>query len=118
MDEAFAELESKDTEIENLKVLNADLTMQLQEANNVLEGQEKGRLINEILPKSQYKIADLAGKSIDALKDIKATLDQAMPPHANSVRFGVKSGDLSDRERGLTVGDMFVGNAKNKKEAA
>ena len=118
MDEAFATIESQDQEISRLKDLNVGLTEQLEEANKVLEGQEKGKLISEILPKSQFKIADLAGKSIEDLKSIKATLDQAMPPRVNSVRFGVHGADLSDREKGLTVGDMSVVTAAKRKGAA
>ena len=74
MDEAFATIESQDQEITRLKDLNVGLTEQLDETNKVLEGQEKGKLINEILPKSHYKIADLTGRSIEDLKSIKATL--------------------------------------------
>ena len=82
-----------------------------------LEGQEKGKLINEILPKSQFKIVDLTGRSVEDLKSIKATLDHAMPPRVNGVRFGVHGADLSDRELGLTVGDLSVVTAAKRKAA-
>jgi hypothetical protein len=118
MDEAFATIESQDQEINRLKELNVGLTEQLDETNKVLEGQEKGKLINEILPKSHYKIVDLTGRSIEDLKSIKATLDHAMPPRVNGVRFGVHGADLSDRELGLTVGDRSVVTAAKRKGAA
>ena len=50
MDEAYALLDTQKVEIENLKKLNGDLTVQLDEANKVLEGQEKAKLISEVLP--------------------------------------------------------------------
>jgi hypothetical protein len=118
MDEAFATIESQGQEIKQLKGLNDELTKQLDEANKVLESQEKGRLIGEIMPKSNFKVADLAGKSVDDLKNIRATLDQAMPPRVNSVRFGVRGADLSDREKGLTVGDLSIVTAARRKGAA
>jgi hypothetical protein len=118
MDEAFATIESQVSEIKQQKELIGDLTKQLEEANKVLEGQEKGRLIGDIMPKSNFKVADLAGKSVDDLKNIRATLDQAMPPRVNSVRFGVRGADLSDREKGLTVGDLSIVTAARRKGAA
>ena len=95
-----------------------EMTQQLEEVNKVLEGQEKGRLIGEILPRSKFTVADLAGKTVDDLKNVRATLDQAMPPRVNSVRFGVHSADLSDREKGLTVGDLSVVTAARRKGVA
>jgi hypothetical protein len=118
MDEAFATIESQVSEIKQQKELIGDLTKQLEEANKVLEGQEKGRLIGDIMPKSNFKVADLAGKSVDDLKNIRATLDQAMPPRVNSVRFGVRGADLSDREKGLTVGDLSIVTAARRKGVA
>jgi hypothetical protein len=52
------------------------------------------------------------------LKNIRATLDQAMPPRLNSVRFGVRGADLSDREKGLTVGDLSIVTAARRKGVA
>jgi hypothetical protein len=118
MDEAFATIESQVSEIKQQKELIGDLTKQLEEANTVLEGQEKAKLIGDIMPKSNFKVADLAGKSVDDLKNIRATLDQAMPPRVNSVRFGVRGADLSDREKGLTVGDLSIVTAARRKGAA
>ena len=118
MDEAFATIESQVSEIKQQKELIGDLTKQLEEANTVLEGQEKAKLIGDIMPKSNFKVADLAGKSVDDLKNIRATLDQAMPPRVNSVRFGVRGADLSDREKGLTVGDLSIVTAARRKGVA
>ena len=118
LDEALGTIESQKQELERVNGLNRDLTAQLDEANKVLEGQEKSKLIADILPKSQFKVADLAAKSIDDLKNIRITLDQAMPPRVNSVRFGVKTADLYDREKGLTIGDISVVTARKRKEAA
>ena len=48
-------------------------------------------------------------------KIFEATLDLAMPPRVNSVRFGVHGADLSDREKGFTVGDMSIVTAAKRK---
>jgi len=115
MDQALAyigELEEKNRKLEALK---DELTMQLGEANDVLEAQEKARLINEIMPRSTFKMDELVGKSIEDLKNIRATLDQAVLPKVNSVRFGVQAADLSDREKGLTVGDLSWVTAQKRK---
>ena len=117
MDQAYAEIERLQKENKDQAVIIQDLTKQLDEANEVLESQEKGRLIGEIMPRSNFKIADLAGKSVDALKNIRGTLDAAMPPRVNGVRFGVHGADLSDREKGLTVGDISVVTAAKRKSA-
>ncbi len=115
---AYAEIENLKRIIPEKDQMIKELTQQLDEANQVLEGQEKARLIGEILPKSQFNIADLAGKSVDDLKNMMATLDAAMPPRVNSVRFGVRGADLSDREKGLTVGDLSIVTATRRKGAA
>lgn len=95
-----------------------DLTKQLKEANDVLDGQEKARLISEIMPKSAFKVDELSCKSVEELKSIRATLDFAVPPKANSVRFGVPAIDISDREKGLTVGDLSYVTEQKRKAAA
>lgn len=118
MDQAFAEIERLTKMAMDQATMIGDLTKQLDEANKVLEGQEKARLIGEILPRSSFKIDELVGKSVDDLKNVRATLDQAMPPRVNSVRFGVRGADLSDREKGLTVGDLSIVTAQKRKEAA
>ena len=118
LDEALGTIESQKQELDRVNGLNRDLTAQLEEVNKVLEGQEKSKLIADILPKSHFKVADLAGKSITDLKNIKVTLDQAMPPKVNSIRSGVKGADISDREKGLTIGDCCIINDRKHREAA
>jgi len=118
IDQAFAEIESLRRTVGEKDSLIGDMTKQLDEANKVLEGQEKARLIGEILPISQFKIDELVGKSVEDLKNINATLTLAMPPRINSVRFGVVGADISDREKGLTVGDLSVVTAAKRKGAA
>jgi predicted ribosome quality control (RQC) complex YloA/Tae2 family protein len=115
MDQAYAEIQKLQKENKDLAETITDLTEHLNEANKVLESQEKGRLIGEILPRSSFKVDDLTGKSVDDLKNIRGTLDLAMPPRVNSVRFGVHGGDLSDREKGYTVGDMSIVTAAKRK---
>ncbi len=118
IDQAYAEIEGLRRTVAEKDSLISDLTKQLDEANKVLESQEKGRLIGEILPRSQFKMDDLVGKSVEDLKNISATLSHAMPPRINSVRFGVIGADVSDREKGLTVGDLSVVTAAKRKGAA
>jgi hypothetical protein len=115
MDQAYAEIEGLRKLVGEKDSLIADLTKQLDEANKVLESQEKGRLIGEILPRSSFKMDGLVGKSVEDLKNIRDTLDCATPPKVNSVRFGVHAGDVSDREKGLTVGDMSFSTAQKRK---
>src|SRR5512139_3211043 len=71
MDQAYAEIKILQKENKDQATVIQELTKQLEEANNVLEGQEKGRLIGEILPRSNFKVADLAGRSVDELKSIR-----------------------------------------------
>ncbi len=118
VDQAYAEIEGLRRTVAEKDSLIHHLTEQLDEANKVLESQEKGRLIGEILPRSQFKMDDLVGKSVEDLKNISATLSHAMPPRINSVRFGVLGADISDREKGLTVGDLSVVTAAKRKGAA
>ena len=117
MDQALA----RNAELEKLvgekDTLLVDMTKQLQEANNVLEGQEKARLIDEIMPRSSFKMDELVTKNMDELKSIRATLDQARLPKVNSARFGVHRADVSDREKGLTVGDLSWVTAQKRKAA-
>jgi DNA topoisomerase VI subunit B len=117
MDQIIAENVAVSKERDALKSKVGELAEQLDEANKVLEGQEKQRLLGEILPRSTYKADELAGKTVEELKEIRATLDMAMPPKVNSVRVGVAGADLSDRERGLTVGDLSVVTAQKRKQA-
>jgi hypothetical protein len=114
MDAVMAENVTLKKTVTEKDQLIGDLTKQLKEANDVLEGQEKANLIGEILPRSTFKMDDLVGKSIEDLKNIRATLDQATLPKVNSVRFGVSTA-ISDREKGLTVGDLSVVTAAKRK---
>jgi hypothetical protein len=115
MDAVMAENVALKQQIGEKDGMIADLTGQLKEANDVLEGQEKQRLIGEILPRSSFKVDELAGKTVDELKNIRATLDVAKLPKVNSVRAGVFAADVSDREKGLTVGDLSVVTAAKRK---
>ena len=115
MDQALAENVALKMQISEKDALITDLTAQLQEANDVLESQEKQRLVSEILPRSSFKPDELANKTIEELKSIRATLDQAKLPKVNSVRFGVMAADVSDRSMGLTVGDLSVVTAEKRK---
>jgi hypothetical protein len=117
MDQIMADNVALKTQVTEKDALITDLAKQLKEANDVLEGQEKQRLIGEILPRSSFKVDELAGKKAEELKEIRATLDMAMPPKVNSVRFGVQPGDISDREKGLTVGDLSFVTAQKRKAA-
>ena len=117
MDEALARIPPLEAEIKEKDNLIADLTKQLEEANKVLEAQEKAKLINDIIPMSSYKINDLVSKSPEELKAIRLTLLAAMPPRVNSVAFGVLGASSDDRERGLTVGDLSVVTATKRQRA-
>ncbi len=114
MDQAYAYIKVLEAEKKAQADTITDLTEQLNEANKVLEDQEKGRLISEILPRSTFKMEELVGKSAEELASIRTTLDQAVPPKVNSIRFGVMGADLSDRERGLTVGDLSIVTAQKR----
>jgi hypothetical protein len=115
MDQALADNVALKQQIADKDAMITDLTTQLKAANDVLEGQEKAKLIGEIMPRSNFKMDGLVGKSIEDLKNIRATLDQAMLPKVNSVRFGVQGAGLSDREKGLTVGDLSFSTAQKRK---
>jgi len=117
MDEAFSRIKTLENDVTEKDKLITALTGQLDEANKVLQSQEKGKLIGEILPRSSFKIDYLVSKSPEELKEIKATLGMAVPPKVNSVRFGVLGADVSDREKGLTVGDLSVVTAAKRKGA-
>ncbi len=114
VDQAYAEIENYRRVVTEKDSVISDLTTNLDEANRVLESQEKGRLIGEIMPRSTFKMEELVGKSAEELKSIRATLDSAVPPRVNSVRFGVRGADLSDRELNLTVGDLSYSTAQKR----
>jgi hypothetical protein len=105
MDEAFATIKMQKAAIDEKDLLIRDLTHQLGEANSVLEAREKAEDIAWILPRSSLNQPELEALPLAEVKRIKNTLAFALPPKKNSVAFGALA-DLSDREKGLTVGDM------------
>jgi hypothetical protein len=117
IEEALAMIPPLEAKIKEKNNLITDLTRQLDEANKLIESQERAKLVNDIIPMSSYKINDLIPKSIEELKAIRLTLSAAMPPRVNSVAFGVLGSASDDRERGLTVGDLSVVTAAKRKSA-
>jgi hypothetical protein len=115
MDEAFATIKMQKASIAEKNQLIVDLTHQLSEANNVLEAREKAEDIAWILPRSNLNQPDLEVLPLAEVKRIKETLAYALPPKKNSVAFGALA-DLSDREKGLTVGDMSWERTHKRKE--
>lgn len=114
----LAEIPTLKAQLGEKDLLIIDLTKQLDEANKILDGQERAKLINEIIPVSQYKLNDLVDRSIEELKGIRTTLANAMPPKVNSVAFGVLGKNAADdRLKGLTVGDLSVVTAAKRKGA-
>ncbi len=113
-DEAFARIKILEAENKAQADTIADLTQQLTEVNKVIEDQENAKLMAYILPRSTYKMEDLVGKSNAELKEKADAVDRAIPPKVNSVRFGMMGADLSDRERGLTVGDLSIVTAQKR----
>jgi hypothetical protein len=120
MDQAYAEIENYKQIVGKKDSLIADLTKQLEEANKVLSAEAKSKTISKILPRvhNSIKAEDLAVKSQEELDAMLATLDVAVPPKVNSVRFGVQGADLSDREKGLTIGDLSFSTAQKRKGVA
>ena len=109
IDQALAENIALKRELDGKDSTIAELTKQLKAANDVLEAQAKAKLIGEILPRSSFTIEDLTVKSVEELQHIRVTLDQAKLPTYKNVRFGTPfAGDESQREDGLTVGDLSV----------
>jgi predicted nucleic acid-binding Zn-ribbon protein len=115
MDQALAELEQLRKSISEKDSLIADLTNQLKDANEYINDERRGKKISEILSRSDFKLEDLVNKTDEELDSTRASLDHAVPPKMNSVRFGVMGADLSDREKGLTVGDLSVVSAQKRK---
>ena len=62
VEQAFAENEALRKEIKNQAEVIEELTAKLAEANNVLEGQEKARIISDIMPRSSFKVDQLVGQ--------------------------------------------------------
>jgi len=115
MDQALAELEQARKSIGEKDSLIADLTNQLKDANEYINDERRGKKISEILARSDFKLDELVNKTDEELDSTRASLDHAVPPKMNSVRFGVMGADLSDREKGLTVGDLSVVSAQKRK---
>lgn len=113
IDAAYAEISELKNKIADDQKIIGELTQQLGEANKILEAQEKAKLIGDILPKSNLKIHEVVGLSLDELKAIKTTLDRAVSTGYASVRRATDS-KLSDRERGLTIGDCSVVTQKQR----
>jgi hypothetical protein len=105
-DQIVIENETLQLQIKEKNALIENLTNQLKAANDILEGQTKGKIIKEILPKSKFTKEDLDKKTIDELITIKQAVDSATPTHKN-IHIGEMDTTLSDRERGLTVGDLY-----------
>jgi len=115
MDQALSELEQLRKSIGDKDSLIADLTNQLKDANEYINDERRGKKISEILSRSDFKLDELVNKTDEELDSTRASLDHAVPPKMNSVRFGVMGADLSDREKGLTVGDLSVVSAQKRK---
>lgn len=116
IDEAYAQIDSLQKTIDNQKLTIGDLTDQLTEANKVLEAQEKAKLIGDILPKSNLKIHEVVNLSLDDLKAIQTTLNRAVATgYANVRKLG--NDKLSDRERGLTIGDCSIVTQKLREKS-
>ncbi len=118
MDQAYAEIEKFKQLIPEKDAVIADLTGQLEEANKILDAQVKGKLISEILPRTTLTNEQLWTKSAEELKTLRADLDVVVPPKVNSIRFGVGAANLSDKDKGLTVGDMSYPTAQRRKEVS
>ncbi|MDH5482637.1 MAG: hypothetical protein OEY22_07155 [Candidatus Bathyarchaeota archaeon] len=121
IDQALAENAALKTEVKDLKRTVGELAVQLKAANDVLEAQEKGKLIGEILPRSKFTIEDLAGKSLEELQRIRLTLDQAKLPTYKNIHLGSHLGPVGadeGRDDGLTVGDLSVVTEQKRKAAA
>jgi len=106
IDQAMAENVALKKERDDLKSTITTLTAQLKAANDVLEGQTKAELIGKIVPRSRFTIEDLDKKSVDELKEICATLDQATLPTYKNIHFGSLGADEKDER--LTIGDLSV----------
>ena len=116
IDEALAENIALKKQIGDKDNTIAELTKQLKAANDVLESQQKAKLIGEILPRSSFTIEDLTNKSVEELQHIRMTLDQAKLPTYKNIRFGVVgTGDVQEREDGLTVGDLSLVTSERRK---
>ena len=116
VDSALAEIPALKKQLTERDDLVANLTKQLDEANDLIKGHEKGQIINEIIPISSFSMHDLVDKTNEELKGIKTILLNAKNPKLNSVAFGVLGkNSAEDRDKGLTVGDLSVVTAAKRK---
>jgi multidrug resistance efflux pump len=114
IDQALAEKAALENKVKDMQTTIDDLTAQLKAANNVLEAQEKSRLIREILPRSSFTVEELSKKSTEDLQEIRVTLDAAKLPTYKNIHFGPIGADEKEDE-GLTVGDLSVVTAAKRK---
>ena len=114
VDEAYATISHLEGDIAAKDRTITELTVQLDQANKVLEAQEKAKLIGDIMPKSNLKLHELVGLGLDELKAIQTTLNRAAATGYANVRKMGADNKLSDRERGLTVGDLSVVTQKQR----
>jgi len=117
MDEALATVERDKVAIAEKDTMIAEMTEQLKVANEFISGARKAPKINWLLANTNFKMDDIAPKSEEELDSMISTVQQAKLPHVNSVRFGVQAADVSDREKGLTVGDKSWVTAQKRKAA-
>jgi len=115
IDQALTELETKKRELKVAQDTIIDLTTQLKAANDVLEAQEKAKLIGEILPRTDYTIEDLTKMSIDQLKEINGTLNRAKTGIFKNIRLG-PMGTNEAQAPNLTVGSKFAFDKKGKRD--
>jgi len=114
VEELSAAKAALELEVDKQKKIIDELTTQLKAANDVLEAQSRERLIKDILPRSNFTVEDLAGKGLEELQDIRATLDQAKLPTYKNIHFGPIAADEA-KDEGLTVGDLSVATAAKRK---
>jgi len=103
MDSITAELEIATRKILEKDALIDDLTLQLQEANNILTAQQKSKLIKEIVPHSKIPVDQLQAKTVAELQQIKIAVDSATPSSPN-IHFDALS---EDRNKRSPLGDLY-----------
>jgi hypothetical protein len=87
MDEAFAKIDQLEKQHKDDQKMISELTGQLKEANDVLEGERKAEKISFIVANSNFKMDDLLPKTTEELDGIIATLQQAKLPKVNNARL-------------------------------
>jgi len=113
IDQLAAEKAALEIKVSEMQKTLDELMAQLKAANDVLEAQNREKFIKDILPRSKFTVEDLNAKSLEELKEIRATLDQAVLPKYKNIHFPPVAGDQNtDRD---TVGDLsVVAEAKRK----